>query len=203
MRRQRFCVGSGLVVERHRRRCHLLVAGALAVSGAAMIAHHPQHHLAVFGIAREGAELGRHFRRGGVADAGHDRRQRGADRAAGFGIVGNARRHQEAADIGVAEPQRAEVVGALRDLARRELRHQHRDFEHDGPQPHRVLVAFDVVDAALADRSPLAERRSRRGVERQQIERREIARRVVEEHVFRARIGGDDRPRMPRRCASR
>ena len=59
-------------------------------------------------------------------------------------IVRDGRRHQQAAEIGVAEPERAEVVGELRDLARGKLRHQHRDFEHDGPQPHRVLVAFDV-----------------------------------------------------------
>ena len=159
-----------------------------------MIAHHPQHRFAVFGKAREGAEFGRHFRRGRIGDAGHDRGQRSADGAAGLGVIGNARRHQEAADIGVAEAQRAEVVRALRDFLRRELRHQHRDFQHDGPQPHRVLVAFDVVKLAL-ELFAVGDAGKRSGVELQEVQRSEIARRVVEEHVFRARIRGDDRPR--------
>ena len=41
--RRELLIGIGLVVERHRRCRHLLVAGALAVGGAAMIAHHAQH----------------------------------------------------------------------------------------------------------------------------------------------------------------
>ncbi len=114
MRRQ-VLRGDGLVVERHRRGGDLLVAGAIAISGAAMIAHHPQHHLAVFGKARERPKLGCHFGRGGVADAGHDRRQRRADGAAGVGIVRNARRHQEAADIGIAQ---AQECGSRRSAAR-------------------------------------------------------------------------------------
>src|SRR5579863_8941823 len=48
-------VGIDLVVERHRRVGHRLIAGAVAVSGAAVIAHHAQHRLAVFGKARERA----------------------------------------------------------------------------------------------------------------------------------------------------
>ena len=71
----------------------------------------------------------------------------------------------------------------LRDLLRGELRHHHRDFEHDRPQPHRVLIAVEV------------ELREFFSSEREQVHRGEIARRVVEEHVFRARIGGADRPR--------
>ena len=162
--------------------------------GAAMVAHDAQHHVLVLLVARERAKLGRHFGRGGVGDARHDRRQRTADGAAGLGVIGNARRHQQAADIGVAEAQRAEIVGALRDFLRRELRHQHRDFEHDGPQPHGVFVTVDVVELAL---QLFAVRGGGKSaiVEGKQIDRGEIARRVVEEHVFRTRIGGDDRPR--------
>ena len=148
-----------------------------------MVADHAQHVLAVLLVAGEGAELLRHLGRGRVADAGHDGGERAADLAAGVGIVGDARRHQQPADIGVAEAERAELVGALRDLARRELRHQHRDFEHHGPQPDRVLVALDVELAR------------RRVAERQQVHRREIAGGVVEEHVFRARVRRDDRTR--------
>ena len=78
-----------------------------------MIAHHAQHVLAVFLVAGEGPELFGHFGRGGVADAGHDRGERAADRAAGIRVVRNAGRHQQAADIGVAEAERAEFVGEL------------------------------------------------------------------------------------------
>ena len=88
--------------------------------------------------------------------------------------------HQQAADIGVAEAERAEFVGELGDLLGRELRHHHRDFEHDGPQPHRVLVALDVEVAGLLV------------AEGEQVQRRQIAGGVVEEHVFRARIAGAD-----------
>ena len=95
-------IRTGLVVERHRRRRDFLVAGALAASGAAVIAHHAQHRLAVLGKAREGAELGRHFGGGGVGGAGHDRGERAADGAAGLRIVRDGGRHQQAAEIGVA-----------------------------------------------------------------------------------------------------
>ena len=148
--------------------------------GAAMVADDAQHGFAVFHEAREGAALLRHFGGGRVADAGHDRRERAGDGAAGLAVIGDAGRHQQAADIGVAEAERAVVVGELRDFLRRELRHQHRDFQHDGPQAHRVLVGVDVD--ALGPRI----------AELQQVQRREIAGRVVEEHIFRARIGGAD-----------
>ena len=95
-------------------------------------------------------------------------------------VIGNAGGHQQAADIGVAQAERAEFVGTLGDLARRELRHHHRDFQHDGPQPHGVLVALDLEFAGLLV------------AEGQQIQRGEIAGGVVEEHVFRARIAGAD-----------
>ena len=100
-------IGTGLVIERHRRRRHLLIAGALAMGGAAVVADHAQHVLAVLLVAGEGAEQPRHLGRGGVADAGHDGGERARDLAAGIGIVGQARRHQQAAEIGVAETQRA------------------------------------------------------------------------------------------------
>ena len=95
-------------------------------------------------------------------------------------VVGNARGHQQAADIGVAEAERAVLVGEPRDLLRRELRHHHRDFEHHGPQPHRVLVGRDVdraVGVAIG----------------QKVDRGEVAGRVVEEHVLRARVRRADR----------
>ena len=78
-------------------------------------------------------------------------------------------------------PKRAVFVGQPRDLTAGKLRHQHRDFERQGPQPHGVQVGRDV------------ERFCGGIAELQQVERGEIAGGVVEEHVFRARIAGADR----------
>ena len=104
-----------------------------------------------------------------------------AQGAAGGRVVRQPHGHEEAADIGVAEPERAVIVGEPRDLLRRELRHQHRDFEDQRPQADEVLVAVDVEDAGRAV------------VEGEQVGGGEIAGRVVQEHVFGARIGRADR----------
>ncbi len=55
-------VRAGFVVERHRRRRDLLIAVAVAMRGAAMIAHHAQHGLAILLVAGEGAKLLGHLR---------------------------------------------------------------------------------------------------------------------------------------------
>ena len=110
-------IGAGGVVERNRRRRHLLIAGALVVGGAAVIAHHAQHVLAVFLVAGERPELLRHFGRGRIGHAGHDGAERAADGAAGIRVIRNAGGHQQAADIGVAEAERAEFERPLGDLA--------------------------------------------------------------------------------------
>ena len=115
--------------------------------GAAVVADHAQHVRGVLLVAGEGAELARHLGRGLVGDAGHDRGQRAAERAAFLGVVGQAHGHQEPADIGEAEAQRAELVGELGDRLRGELRHHHGDFEHDGPEPAEMLVGVDVEAA--------------------------------------------------------
>ena len=168
------------VIERHRIDRQRLIAGRIAVGGAAVIADHPQHVLGVLLVAGEGAELARHLGRGRVGHAGHDRGQRAAQRPAFLGIIGQPHGHQEAADVGEAESEGAEFVGQVGDLLRRELRHHHRYLEHHGPQPAQVLVGFDVEAAGGGV------------VERQQVGGGQVACRVVEEHVFRARIRGAD-----------
>ena len=70
--------------------------------------------------------------------------ERAADRAALVAVIGDAAGHQQPADIGVAEAERAVVVGEARDLLRGELRHRDRDFERQRPQPDRVLIGGDV-----------------------------------------------------------
>ena len=96
LQRRAVAGGERGVVERHRRDRHLLVALRLAVSRAAMIAHHAQHGLAVLLVAGEGPELAGHFRRGGVGNAGHDGGKRAGNGAAGRAVIGDARGHQAA-----------------------------------------------------------------------------------------------------------
>ena len=178
-RRRQGRVGAGHGVERHRVDRQRLVAAGFAVGRAPMVAHHPQHRLAVVAVAREGAELGRHLRRGGVADPAHDRRDRRADRPSPVAVIGHAGGHQERADVGVAEAERAVLVRQRGDAGRGELRHQHRDLEHQRPQAHGVLEGGDVEAAVPA---PVGH----------QVERGQVAGRVVEEHVLGAGVGGAD-----------
>ena len=171
---------AGGVIERHRIDCKLLIACRLAVRGAPMIADHAQHVLDVLLVSGEGAELLGHFGRSRVSHAGHDRGQPAAQRTAFLGVVGKAHGHQQAADVSEAETERAEFVGQFGDLLRRKLRHHHRNFEHQSPEPAEVFVGIYIELAGGGV------------VERQQVCGRQIAGGVVEEHVFRARIGGAD-----------
>ena len=151
--------------------------------GVAVIADDAQHVIAVLGVAGEGPEPLGHFGGGRVGHAGHDRGQRAGNGAAGGRVIGNAGGHQQAADIRIAEAERAVFVGQLRDLARRELRHHHRNFQNHGPQAHAVLVALGLEFAGFLV------------AEGQQVQRRQVTGGVVKEHVFRARIAGADRTR--------
>ena len=167
-------------IERHRRNVHRFVTYRRAISGPAMVAHHPQHVVLVLAIAGEGAELLCHFSRGGIGNARHDRRERSADGAALVAVIGNAVGHQQTADIGKAQAERPVLIGELGDFPGGELRHQHADFQNHGPQPHRMLVSLDV------------KLRRFRIAELQKVERGEIAGRIIKEHVFRAGVGGAD-----------
>ena len=171
---------AGGVIERHRADGERLIAARFAMRGAAVVADHPQHVGGVLLVAGEGAELLGHLGRGRVGDAGHDGGQRAAQRAAFLGVIGKPHGHQQAADIGKAEAQRAEFVGQFRDRLGGELRHHHGDFEHDGPQTTEMLIGIDV------------EQFCGRVVEGDEVGGRQIAGGVVQEHVFRARIGGAD-----------
>ena len=178
-RRDQLGVGTRSGVQRHRAHRKPFVVLVFAPGGAAVVANDAQHRLAVVCESGERAQLFRHFRRGGVGRAGHERGDRGGERAALVAVIGQARGHQEAADVGVAQAQGAVSVGQLGDPPGRELGHQHRDLEHDRPQPHGVLEGRHVEPSVLAP-------------EGHQVERGQIARRVVEEHVLRARVGGVD-----------
>ena len=131
-------------------------------------------------IAREGPDAGGDFGALLVSVAGHDRGDGAGQRAA---FVANRRQavaHDERAEVGVAEAERAENVRVLGDFLGRIAGVVHEDFLRGDENAHRGLEALDVERAVLA-------------LELHQVQRGEIAGGVVEEDVFRARIGGVNR----------
>ena len=139
-----------------------------------MVADHPQHVLLVALVPCERAQLTGHLGAGGVADAGHDGGQGTAQGAPFVAVIAKAHVHQQPADVGIAQTQRAEIIAALRDFFAGELRHHHADFQRHGPQTCRMHIGLGVEPAVI--------------VEFQQVHRRQIASRIIEEHVFRTRV---------------
>ena len=144
------------------------------VGRASVVTHDAEHVLGVPLVAREGAELVGELRGGRVGLAAEDGGDGARPRHRARAIVGDAVDHQQRADVRVPEAERSELVGELGDAARGELRHQHRDLEHDRPDARGVNEEVDVE--ALG------------AVELDEVQARKVARRVVEEHVLRARV---------------
>jgi hypothetical protein len=96
-------VRAGLRLQRHRRHRHALIAGFLAIGGAAMVADHPQHVVPVLLVTGKRAELARHLGRGRIGDARHDGAQRPAHRPAFVGVVGQPAGHEQPAEVGEAQ----------------------------------------------------------------------------------------------------
>ena len=133
----------------------------------------------LFARNRERAELARHLRAGGVAFAGEDRGQRGANRPALFAVVRNPRLHQHCAEIGIAQVRACGTGSDSRAIASLGKLAISTEISSTIVQMRmRVLVAFDVESPSL-------------GIEeRQHVQRCQVAGRVVEEHVFRAVVNG-------------
>ena len=79
--------------------------------------HHAQHRLAVRLVAGERTDRRGHFGAGQVGRAVQQRRDRTAEAAAGVRVVGQAVGHEQAAEVGVAQAQRAEQMAVASDLA--------------------------------------------------------------------------------------
>src|SRR6266511_4460375 len=115
-----------------------------------------------------------------ICVAGHGRRDGASQRAAWIRIVRQTVTHDERAEIGVPEAQRAEDVGVFGDRLGRVTGVIDDDFLRRNEEAHRCLEPLHVERAVLA-------------LELHQVQRREVAGGVVEENIFRARIGGVDR----------
>ena len=168
-------------VQRHREGRKFLVARGLRVGRPAVVADDPQHVLGIGLIAGEDTQLGGHLGRSGVSDTGQDGAERTAQRPALIRVIAMAEHHQEPADIGVSEAEGAVPVGQLRDPGAGELGHGDRDFQSHRPQPDRMFVGRRVERPVVQ--------------ESQKVDRGQVAGGVVQEHVFRARVRGPDRPR--------
>jgi hypothetical protein len=119
----------------------------------------------------------RHARALLVRFAGHDRRDRAAKRPAFHAVVAVAVAHDERAEIGVTEPERAEDVRVLRDLLDRVAGVIDDDFLRGDENAHRRFESLDIEHAVG-------------GLELHQVQRREIAGGVIEEEILAAGIRG-------------
>ena len=130
----------------------------------------------VAGLERR-AQLG-DLRRLQVRLAAHDGGDAGGVVASGVGVVGQARGHEQRAQVGVAETERTVVVRVARDGFGRIAGVVHQDFLRGDDDGAGVAIGFDVEGSV--------------GRELHQVQRRQVAGGVVEEHVLAARIAGVD-----------
>ena len=114
-----------------------------------------------------------------VGVAAEDGGEGGGEVAAGVGVVGQTEGHEERAEVGVAEAERAVVVRVLRDHLGGVAGGVDDDLHRGGDDGDGVAVGGDVELAAG-------------GEELQEIEGCKVAGGVIEEHVLRAGIGGVD-----------
>ena len=141
------------------------------VGGVAVLAHHVQVRLAVLLELVVGTDRRRDLARRPVCLAGHERGDRCGDGATLVRVVGKAARHQERAEVRVAEPELAHRARVARDLLGRVAREADDDLLGQEDDVDRVLEALDVERAVLAQ-------------ELQEVDRGEVAGRVVDVHVF-------------------
>ena len=131
----------------------------------------------------------RGLRRLAVGAAGHQRGDRRGVRAALVGVVRQPARHQQRAEVRVAEAELAEALRVPADLGRRIRRVADGDLLREEDDVDGVLEHLDVELAVLA-------------AELHEVERREVAGRVVDVHVLAARVRRVDPARCSATCAT-
>ena len=137
----------------------------------AVLRDHADHRGPVLLVARVRAHPLGDLGRLAVRPAGHQRGDRGGVRAALVRVVREAARHQERAEVRVAEAELAEPLRVPADLGRRVGRVADEDLLREEHDVDGVLEHLDVELAVLA-------------AELHEVERREVARRVVDVHVL-------------------
>ena len=149
-----------------------------------MLAHHAQERLAVLLVAFErAAVVTRHARRLGIGLAGHHGRDRRGHVPAAVAVVRQATRHQQRAEVRIAEPERPIGEAVALDRLGRVARVVDDDLLRGDQHAAGGAEAVDVELAPLVD-------------ELHQVDRRQVARRVVQEHVLRARVARVDAGRV-------
>src|SRR6202521_4173176 len=149
----------------------------------AVLLHHAQHRFAVLGeLTERSLDLG-HARRLGERPARHDRGERACESAALLGVIGEAHRHQERAEVGVAKAQGAKRLRVLADRGSGVRGVGDDDLLAGEADVDRVPVPLDVELAVFC-------------LELHQVERQQVACGVVQEHELRARVGRVDAARV-------
>ncbi len=154
-----------------------------AVDGGAMHLHDVEHRLAIHGEALEGTDGRGEFGARAIRGTMEDRREGAAEPAAGIAVVGEPVGHQQAAEVGVAEPKRSEEMAVFRDPLRRVARVIDEDLLGDEEDP---TGGGEPVDIERAVGPP----------ELHEVDAREVAGRVVQKHVLRARVARVDPARI-------
>ena len=167
-------VGAVGVIQRDGWDRQRLIGDLIGIGGGAVVADDAQHMLGVALISREGPEFAGHLGRGRIGDARHDCGERTGQCPALIAVIAIAHVHQQPADVRIAQTKRSEVVGKLRNLLGRELRHGDGDFQRQGPEAGGVHVVLGL-------KRPILE-------EGQQVHRCKVAGGIIQEHVFRTGI---------------
>ncbi len=135
--------------------------------------HHAVHRLAVEFIFVERPDRFGQFGTGEIRRTVQQGRDRATHPASLVAVVGDAVGHQQAAEIGIPQTERAEQVAVLGNVLGRITGVVDQNFLGDEVHPASRL-------------EPLGVERAIRQAELHQIDARQIAGRVVEEHVLRA-----------------
>ena len=151
------------------------------VGGVAVLAHHTEHRLFVLLVALERSDVTGDAAGREIRLAGQDGRQGAADPPAGIAVVRDAQRHQQAAQVGVTESQRAIDVAVLGNGRHRIAGVIDEDFLSDDENRRRPAEPQDVERPVLF-------------AELLQVQAGQVARRVVQEHVLGTRVRRVDSP---------
>ncbi len=141
-----------------------------------------KHGVPVILKVRKRAKLTSHFRRHGISGSRSYGRNRAADSPTAFRVIRNSHHHEQGSEVGITETESAKIETLFSDGLIRKLRHDHRNFQSEGPHAASVPVVCYCKNTLLFI------------VKTHQVDGGEIAGGIIQEHVFGAGIGSSDRP---------